>query len=115
MEIMDEEHFTLGEVIHLLGVEYDRHTHHLKWVSAPEKDEFLSYSRKCLFDSTCIATDKIENELLRDCEFIEKVRKDYRNPTAHKKALTLIKAQECLNYVVDVQKMLKNMLIVMKI
>ena len=115
MEIMDEEHFTLGEVIHLLGVEYDRHTHHLKWVSSPEKDEFLSYSRKCLFDSTCIATDKIENELLRDCEFIEKVRKDYRNPSAHKKALTLIKAQECLNYVVDVQKMLKNMLIVMKI
>lgn len=29
MEIIDEEHFTLGEVIHLLGVEYDRDKHHL--------------------------------------------------------------------------------------
>lgn len=115
LEIMDEEHFTLGEVIHLLGVEYDRYTHHLKWAPSSEKEEFLSYSKKCLFDSTCIATDKIESEILRDCEFIEKVRKDYRNPSAHKKALTLIKAQECLNYVVDVQKMLKNMLSVMKI
>lgn len=115
MEIIDEEHFTLGEVIHLLGVEYDRDKHHLKWVSSPEKDEFLSYSRECLFDSSRIETDKIENELLLDCEFIEKVRKDYRNPSAHKKALTLIKAQECLNYVVDVQEMLKKMLSVMKI
>ena len=57
----------------------------------------------------------IERELKKDCYFIERVRIDYRNPSAHRGELSIISAQKCFNYIIDIEHMLKNMLEPMKI
>lgn len=41
---------------------------------------------------------------------IDKIRKDYRNPSAHTNELGQKSAQECFNFVIDVEALLKNML-----
>ena len=51
----------------------------------------------------------------KDLNFIENVRKDYRNPSAHKSRMEFTTAKECLDYVLDVKHMLKEMLIKMKV
>ena len=42
-------------------------------------------------------------------EDIETVRKDYRNPSAHTNMLQEINAKECMDLVIDVEKLLKRM------
>lgn len=61
MVIIDEEHFTLGDVIHILGVNYDKKGHCLKWRPSQEKTDFLEYAKKELFDPSKVDRDKIEN------------------------------------------------------
>ena len=46
-------------------------------------------------------------------EFVEKVRKDYRNPASHKESIKMVTAAECLDYVINVQKKLKEMIVYM--
>ena len=42
--------------------------------------------------------------------YVEKIRKDYRNPSAHRNAIKKINAKECFELVLDVEKLLKRML-----
>ena len=44
-----------------------------------------------------------------------KVRLDYRNPSAHRDKVTITSAKNCIEYVIDVHHMLKEMLGTMKI
>ena len=46
MVIIDEEHFTLGDVIHILGVNYDKKGRCFKWSPSQEKTDFLEYAKK---------------------------------------------------------------------
>lgn len=58
--------------------------------------------------------DKAEEEILSILydygEKIEMIKNDYRNPCAHTNSLQAINAKECLDLVIDVQKLLKKML-----
>ncbi len=40
---------------------------------------------------------------------IERIRKDYRNPTAHTAQLNMIKAKECMDLVIDVEKLVQSL------
>lgn len=75
--------------------------------------KILDYARNDLFKFS--DRRRVEAEIDKDYHFIEKVRLDYRNPSAHRDRLTITSAKGCLEYVIDVQHMLKEMLSTMKI
>ena len=52
----------------------------------------------------------IKNNMETIAEAVENVRKDYRNPSAHTNSLQQINAKQCFDLVIDVEKILKNML-----
>lgn len=105
-KIMTRNEFTLGSVIYVVGYN--------KCFSIENKSDynlFLQYATNCLFLQNC----NVEEEIKKDLNFIENVRKDYRNPSAHKNRMEFTTAKECLDYVLDVKHMLKEMLIKMKV
>lgn len=105
-KIMTRNEFTLGSVIYVVG--YD------KYFNIENKSDynlFLQYATNCLFLQNC----NVKEEIKKDLNFIENVRKDYRNPSAHKSRMEFTTAKECLDYVLDVKHMLKEMLIKMKV
>ena len=115
--VIDDNEFTLGTVVPSIGLkrEYDTEGNIIAYTEAnvKTKNEFIDYAKKDLFKfSDC---RRVEMEIDKDIHFIEKVRLDYRNPAAHRDRMTITSAKECLEYVIDVQHMLKNMLSTMKI
>lgn len=114
--IYDSE-FTLGSVVSVIGLMRDYDTdgnitgYQIAHVGT--KNEFLDYARNNLFKFS--ERRRVEAEIDKDYHFIEKVRLDYRNPSAHRDRLTITSARGCLEYVIDVQHMLKEMLSTMKI
>ncbi len=114
---IEDSDFTLGSVIQVMGFKrrHDRDGNITGYEIAypPAKKEFLSYARTGLFKFS--ERKKVEAEIKKDYLFIEKVRLDYRNPSAHRDRLTRTSAQKCMEYVIDVHHMLREMLITMKI
>ena len=117
--VMDENEFTLGSVVSVLGLKrkYDKYNKN-KIIDYEKKnlesyDEFLEYATNNLFRFSDLKS--IEDEIKKDYLFIETVRVDYRNPSAHKDRLTITSAKNCLEYVIGIHHMLKEMLSTMKI
>ena len=92
--------FTLGSVVHITG--YDKEMNDVS---------FLDYASSVLYPGK--EAIWIKNQLKSACEFVEKVRKDYRNPASHKESIKMVTAAECLDYVINVQKKLKEMIVYM--
>lgn len=104
--------FTLGSVRYILKPWYDR-----------DKGEFepytrymavlLSYARERLFspDAGIDLTDdqQIRNALWKYVEYVNKIKNEYRNPSVHKETVPQQNALSCLDYVVNVEKKLKEM------
>ena len=76
------------------------------------RNKIVEYARQGVLKTyALIHSDEEILDLLSDyAEDIERVRKDYRNPSAHTNALTKIRAKECFDLVLDVEKLLKKML-----
>ena len=115
--IIDDNEFTLGSIVSVVGLkrDYDAEKNIIAYSVAHmgTKNEFLDYAKSNLFKFS--DRRKVETEIEKDYRFIEKVRLDYRNPSAHRDRLTITSAKGCLDYVIDVQHMLKEMLSTMKI
>lgn len=98
--------FTLGSVAYALCYSIDDQ------LSQEEidrnKTRLLEYCRSELLSGR---SDSEIMELLAEyAEDVETVRKDYRNPSAHTNMLQEINAKECMDLVVDVEKLLKRMI-----
>ena len=114
--LIDEKDFTLGSVVPTVGLRRiyaSNNLASLDWGSRYSRKEFLDYARNQLFENNDYRF--IEREIIRDCEFIERVRVDYRNPSAHRGALTIISAKKCFDYIIDIEHMLREMLEPMKL
>lgn len=115
-KVIDDEEFTLGSVVSVIGryriYDEDGHIKQFGIKNDKESDMFLRYAQKCLYKSS--DKSKVLEELKRDYQFIEKVRLKYRNPAAHRDGLTKVSAQKCLEYVIEIQCMLRKMLGSMK-
>ena len=76
------------------------------------KEKILEYVKHSVLKTYSKShSDEDIFELLSDyVEDVERVRKDYRNPSAHTNALTRVSAKECFDLVLDVEKLLKRML-----
>ena len=115
--VITDSEFTLGSVVSVIGMkrEYDSDGNIVGYSAGHmgTKNEFLDYARNDLFKFS--DRRRVEAEIDKDYHFIEKVRLDYRNPSAHRDRLTITSAKGWLEYVIDVQHMLKEMLSTMKI
>ncbi len=115
--IINENEFTLGSVVPVMGMkrDYDSNGNIVSYSlnHGGTYNEFIRYAQGELFKFS--DRRKVEASLEKDYRFVEKVRLDYRNPSAHRDRLTITSARACLEYVIDVQRMLKEMLSEMKI
>jgi len=73
-----------------------------------DKAKLLEFCHAELFTGKSDA--EIMDLLLDYGEEIENIKNDYRNPSAHINQLQRVNAQECIDLVIDVQKLLKRML-----
>lgn len=116
-EIIPDGEFTLGSVVPTVGYkrDYDNDGNIIGYSRGHNgtRQEFLDYATCSLFKSA--DRRNAEREIEKDYHFIEKVRLDYRNPSAHRDKVTITSAKNCIEYVIDVQHMLKEMLGTMKI
>lgn len=104
--------FTLGSVQHILKPRYDREKGELE----PYKRYMAvltSYARERLF-SPGVGADlmddrQIQNILWKYVDYVNTVKNRYRNPSVHKELVSQQSALSCLDYVVDVEKKLKEM------
>jgi hypothetical protein len=106
--LISEEKFTLGSVKYVVGIdEYgeirSNYTYRM----------FANYSKSQLYATHLSETD-LKNHLTKCIQCVETVRNNYRNPAAHRTSLDSITAKECIDYLVDTYKKLKEILICMK-
>lgn len=104
--------FTLGSVQHILKPRYDRK----KGESEPYKRYMAvltSYARERLFSpgvgADLMDDQQIQNILWTYVDYVNTVKNQYRNPSVHKELISQQNALSCLDYVVDVEKKLKEM------
>lgn len=104
--------FTLGSVQHILKPRYDRK----KGESEPYKRYMAvltAYARERLF-SPGVGADLMDDQQIRNIlwtyvDYVNTVKNQYRNPSVHKELISQQNALSCLDYVVDVEKKLKEM------
>ena len=63
----------------------------------------MGYARRELYKSSYSGT--VGDEIEKDYLFIEKVRIDYRNPSAHRGEMDETSATSCMGYVFDIYHM----------
>lgn len=106
--VLSDDEFTLGSVKYVVGID--------------EKGEirnsyvyrlFIKYAKSYLYRN-CFSEDEIREHLRKTIESIENVRTKYRNPAAHRTPLNQVTAKECLDYLIDTYKKLKEILEVIK-
>lgn len=98
---------TLGTITYLLGFGGSENPN-----EEYEKNLSISvqYSKKRLFKNFSDNDDEIKKTLIEYGTYVDKIRLDYRNPAAHTGLLNQTKANECFEYVIELQKVLKIML-----
>lgn len=98
--------FTLGSVAYVLCYYTDA-----KLTSDQIEN---NHSKLIEFVSECLMLNQDENTIDQNIEIIaenvEKIRKDYRNPSAHTNQLQYVDAKQCFDLVLDVEKVLKTIL-----
>ena len=104
--------FTLGSVQHILKPRCDREKGELE----PYKRYMAvltSYARERLFSlgvgADLMDDQQIQNVLWKYVAYVNTVKNRYRNPSVHKELVSQQSALSCLDYVVDVEKKLKEM------
>lgn len=100
------ERFTMGNIAYVLCYKE-------KYQDTPEqkknnKAKLLEYCRKCVFSK--FSEDEIEEKINEYGSSIEDIRIKYRNPSAHRNQIGKKDAKNCLDLIIDVEKLLKIML-----
>lgn len=72
------------------------------------KEKLLEYCRECIFSNN--STKEIERMLDSYASSIEMIKDKYRNPSAHRNHIKRKTAMDCFDLLVDVHKLLKEML-----
>lgn len=100
------ETFTMGNIVYVMCPEKDKYSKSKE--KNNNKTKLMEYCKKCIFSR--YEENKI-NELINQYgSSIEEIKDKYRNPSAHTNCIKQVDAKECLNLVLDVEKLLKQML-----
>ena len=99
---MELEDFTLGACPYIMGILGNYN----------DKMENKLYFEKYCKEKLLISTT--DNELIHKLqlfnEYIRNVKDKYRNPAAHKSTMTMSEASDCLDYILEIERVLKIML-----
>ena len=101
-----DHQFTMGSIAYVMCLKSGKY-------DTPEQEQnnkkvLMEYCKDCIF--TQKGDDEIEKLLNEYAKSIEKVREDFRNPSAHRNKIKQGDAEACFKYIIDVDKILKNML-----
>lgn len=105
-----EEEFMLGNITGVTGYAVYLDTNNVKLVGrlTDENQKFLRYAKEELFKG--LSEAKCVELIKRHALNIKKVCVNYRNPSAHKQKITKVSARECLDFMIDVKKIMGKML-----
>lgn len=105
-KLLDYKQFTLGSVPYVLG--YKKQRKLTKKQIDNNESKLKEYAEKELFSTN---TDVDVLKVLKQYgEKVEDIKERFRNPSAHTNEISRTSAKECLEIVVDVEKLMKNML-----
>lgn len=97
------EDFTLGSSPYIFGI-LPRYGNEVEY----SREWFRKYAKQELFN---VKDDTEMIGIINDInEQIMKIKNSYRNPAAHKNSMSMMEASECLDYVLEVERVLKRML-----
>ena len=104
----------MGTAVHLFGFVPDSQMKNItpKQIAEYDKNHSITtdYTTQMLFKNFSEDEEKIRETLLTYGSYVEDIRVDYRNPAAHTNKLTKINADECFKFVLDSEKVLREML-----
>ena len=106
LEIND---FTLGSITYVMGVGMNGRLY-----DSNAFDLVQRFAKTSLYKDGMSDRD-IRDHLIKCVECAEKTRRDYRNPAAHREAMSYISARECIDYLIEQTKMLRLVLQDMKV
>jgi len=100
---LDEDEYTLGSIVYTAGMWKEGNT-----IRGYEQDQalFMDYAQAELLVHPHNAKAVIKRHLGE----IEKIRVRYRNSAAHKDSIDAIGARECLDYIVEIHRILGSLL-----
>lgn len=101
--------FTLGTIPYVFGVGVNGRIYDSVAFGLVQR-----FAKACLYKEG-LSDQDIRNRLVSCVACAEKTRKDYRNPAAHREAMPYISARECIDYLIEQTKMLKQVLQDMKV
>lgn len=100
------ERFTMGNIAYVLCLKENyRDTPEQK---LNNKSVLMEYCKKGVFSR--YGEDEIEDKINQYASSIEDIRIKYRNPSAHRNQIGKKDAKDCLDLIIDVEKLLKRML-----
>ena len=100
------KYFTMGTVAFILCIKQDNDDTEQQIEN--NKARLLEYAKERLLSK--YSNNEIEKILTNCAKAIEEIREKYRNRCSHREAILQLQAKECMNYVIDVEKLLKKMI-----
>ena len=99
-----ESRFTLGTIPYLLGLIKNKNLD--EYQLDHNKALLISFGKRKL----TVLDDEIESSFKNIARMVQRITQNYRNPAAHTNILSKYTAQECFDEIVDVQKVLIEIL-----
>ncbi|MCR5667396.1 MAG: hypothetical protein K6G01_11290, partial [Eubacterium sp.] len=96
------ENFTLGicpYIMGILGGESERKAN---------RQSFEKYCKEQLMKH--LSLNEIHSKIKEFDGYIRCVKDNYRNPAAHKTTMSMLEASKCLDYILEIERVLKIML-----
>ena len=100
-QLLTEDQVTLGKLKYIMGLDDNG-----RIASQKIWHEFREYAEAELLVNPASSYNIIKSQM----PVIAKIRDEYRNPSAHAQEVTVVDAQECIQYVITVQKKLSELL-----
>ena len=100
-QLLTEDQVTLGKLKYIMGLDDNG-----RIASQKIWHEFREYAEAELLVNPASSYNVIKSQM----PVIARIRDEYRNPSAHAQEITVVDAQECIQYVITVQKKLSELL-----
>ena len=100
-QLLTEDQVTLGKLKYIMGLDDNG-----RIASQKIWHEFREYAEAELLVNPASSYNVIKSQM----PVIARIRDEYRNPSAHAQEVTVVDAQECIQYVITVQKKLSELL-----
>ena len=99
-QLLTEDQVTLGKLKYIMGLDDNG-----RIASQKIWHEFREYAEAELLVNPASSYNVIKSQM----PVIARIRDEYRNPSAHAQEVTVVDAQECIQYVITVQKKLSEL------